>query len=65
MIVGGLGPKMTPRLAAGYASEYNATFITPDLVALEYERVRAACEAAGRDPAILTLSTTECCFWVR
>jgi F420-dependent oxidoreductase-like protein len=63
VIVGGLGAKMTPRLAAGYASEYNAPFITPDLVELQYERVRAACETAGRDPATLTLSVAQvlCC----
>jgi F420-dependent oxidoreductase-like protein len=63
VIVGGIGRARTPRLAAGYASEYNAPFITPDLAGLQYERVRKACEAAGRDPATMTFSAAQvlCC----
>lgn len=58
IIVGGRGPKRTPRLAATYASEYNSNFRPPDQVADSYLRVREACEAIGRDPKTLTLSVT-------
>ncbi|WP_194908365.1 LLM class F420-dependent oxidoreductase [Catenulispora rubra] len=58
IIVGGRGPKRTPRLAAMYASEYNSNFRPSDQVADSYVRVREACEAIGRDPATLTLSVT-------
>jgi F420-dependent oxidoreductase-like protein len=58
IIVGGRGPKRTPRLAAMYASEYNSNFRPPGDVADSYVRVREACEAIGRDPDSLTLSVT-------
>lgn len=58
IIVGGRGPKRTPRLAATYASEYNSNFRPSDQVADSYVRVREACEAIGRDPDTLTLSVT-------
>ena len=58
IIVGGRGPKRTPRLAAMYASEYNSNFRPSDQVADSYVRVREACEAIGRDPDSLTLSVT-------
>lgn len=57
VIVGGQGPKRTPALAARFAAEYNVAF--PDGVAraeAAFGRARAACEAAGRDPASLDLS---------
>ena len=56
VIVGGHGPKRTPRLAATYASEFNIPFAPLDEGREQYVRVRAACEAAGRDPASLTYS---------
>lgn len=55
VIVGGGGPKRTPRLAARFATEYNR-FAGHDDVAENFARVRAACEAEGRDPATLKLS---------
>ncbi|MEY9861513.1 F420-dependent oxidoreductase-like protein [Catenulispora sp. GAS73] len=58
IIVGGRGPKRTPRLAAVYASEYNSNFRPSDQVADSYVRVREACEEIGRDPGTLTLSVT-------
>jgi F420-dependent oxidoreductase-like protein len=64
VIVGGGGAKRTPRLAAQYADEFNvAPFHNFDDVAPQYERVRAACEAVGRDPASLKMSAavTVCC----
>ncbi|MBV9936424.1 MAG: LLM class flavin-dependent oxidoreductase, partial [Actinobacteria bacterium] len=52
-----------PRLAAQYAAEFNVPFPPPAAFADQVPKVRAACEAAGRDPATLTVSvaTTICC----
>ena len=58
IIIGGRGPKRTPRLAAAYASEYNSNFRPADQVADSYLRVREACAAIGRDPDTLKLSVT-------
>ena len=58
IIVGGRGPKRTPRLAAMYASEYTSNFRPSDQVADSYVRVREACEEIGRDPGTLMLSVT-------
>jgi F420-dependent oxidoreductase-like protein len=58
IIVGGRGPKRTPRLAATYAAEYNSNYRPADQVADSYARVREACEAIGRDPKTLALSVT-------
>ena len=57
IIVGGHGPKRTPALAARYGNEFNIAF--PDSVgtaSAQFERVRAACHAANRDPEDLLLS---------
>ena len=50
IIVGGLGPKRTPELAARFATEYNAPFVTPADASKQYALVREACERLGRDP---------------
>jgi F420-dependent oxidoreductase-like protein len=59
VIIGGVGPRRTPRLAATYAAEYNVPFRTLDVVAESFDRVRRACDDAGRDPATLTLSAAQ------
>ncbi len=56
VIVGGSGPKRTPRLAATYATEFNTPFLSLDDFVVQRETVVAACEVIGRDPASLTLS---------
>jgi F420-dependent oxidoreductase-like protein len=58
IIVGGGGPVRTPRLAATYADEFNVPPIPHDVdgVRAMFERVRAACDRAGRDPSTLALS---------
>lgn len=63
VIIGGGGPRRTPELAARYAAEFNAGFVSPQESARLYERVRAACSAAGRDPATMAFSTAQvvCC----
>lgn len=48
VIVGGRGPKRTPELAARYADEFNMPFTSVTQTAVAYERVREACDAAGR-----------------
>lgn len=56
IIIGGAGPKRTPRLAATYADEFNGMFTPADRLASDYERVDRACEAIGRDPATVVRS---------
>jgi alkanesulfonate monooxygenase SsuD/methylene tetrahydromethanopterin reductase-like flavin-dependent oxidoreductase (luciferase family) len=63
IIVGGHGPKRTPRLVAQFADEYNMPFGRIEDFVQQKERVEAACEAIGRDPAKVTFSSalTVCC----
>jgi F420-dependent oxidoreductase-like protein len=56
VIVGGHGPARTPRLAATYADEFNLAFPALEEFTEQCARVRAACEAIGRDPTSLTYS---------
>lgn len=56
VIVGGSGPRRTPALAARYASEYNANFVSAGRTAELYGAVRTACEDIGRDPGELVYS---------
>ncbi|TIC79871.1 LLM class F420-dependent oxidoreductase [Nocardioides sp. GY 10113] len=56
VLIGGLGAKKTPALAARYADEFNLPFVDLETTALQFGRVRAACEAIERDPAELTWS---------
>lgn len=56
LLVGGLGKRRTPELAARYATEFNLPFVDEDTTAAQYARVRAACEAVERDPATMTWS---------
>ncbi len=56
IIVGGGGPKRTPRLAAKHASEFNTPFVPLDFFAAQAERVRDACRDIDRDPATMTFS---------
>ena len=63
VIVGGGGPKRTPRLAAQFASEFNIPFSSVDRTAVQFARVQAACTSRGRDPSSLVYSTAQvvCC----
>jgi F420-dependent oxidoreductase-like protein len=63
IIIGGGGPKRTPRLAATYAAEFNLGFTSPEDSARQFEVVRDACRAQDRDPATLELSVAQvvCC----
>jgi alkanesulfonate monooxygenase len=63
LIVGGGGPRRTPRLAATFAAEFNLPFSSLADTEAQFGRVRAACVARGRDPGTLRLSAaqTVCC----
>lgn len=56
VIIGGMGPRRTPALAARFASEFNIPFAALETAAPQYERVARAATAAGRDPSELVLS---------
>lgn len=63
ILIGGGGPRRTPRLAASYADEYNVAFVNVDDAHAAFERARAACERAGRRADDLTYSVAQvvCC----
>lgn len=63
VIVGGSGPVRTPTLAARFAAEYNVPFESVEDTAAAFDRTRAACTAAGRDPFTLRYSAAQvlCC----
>ncbi|MFJ4652497.1 LLM class F420-dependent oxidoreductase [Nocardia sp. NPDC088792] len=57
VIIGGTGPKRTPRLAARYADEFNLPFQSPEDTAAQFGRVRKAAVDAGRDPQDIVFSS--------
>ena len=61
IVIGGLGAKRTPALAAKFAAEFNVPFQPADVIAAQFDRVRAAVADAGRTPDSITYSA---CFVV-
>jgi F420-dependent oxidoreductase-like protein len=63
VLIGGSGPKRTPRLAATFADEYNVAFSSLDATAAAFGRVRDAVAAADREPGsmIYSVAHTVCC----
>ena len=63
VLIGGAGRRRTPELAARYAAEFNLPFHPHGAFGPACDRVRAACEAAGRDPATIVFSAAQvlCC----
>jgi F420-dependent oxidoreductase-like protein len=62
IIVGGKGPKRTPSLAARYADEFNAPFVTPAEARELFDRVRQAAAEVGREtPPELSVAVALCC----
>jgi F420-dependent oxidoreductase-like protein len=63
IVMGGWGAKRTPRLAAKHAAEYNLPFSPVVNVPEQFDRMRGACDAVGRDPSTLLLSVAvvACC----
>jgi F420-dependent oxidoreductase-like protein len=59
IIVGGFGPKRTPRLAARFADEFNVPFAPLDIVDDRVKTVREACENQGRDPGSMVFSSAQ------
>ncbi|SES14603.1 LLM class F420-dependent oxidoreductase [Lentzea albida] len=56
LLIGGMGAKRTPALAASYATEFNLPFVGIDAAVEQFARVDAACEEIGRDPKELIRS---------
>lgn len=56
VLVGGLGKKRTPALAARYADEFNLPFVDEETTRAQFDRVRVACEEIDRDPGELRWS---------
>ncbi|MEU7877649.1 LLM class F420-dependent oxidoreductase [Microbispora bryophytorum] len=60
VIIGGGGAKRTPRLVARFADEYNVPFHLPEDTAAAFDRVRQACDAAGRKTVLLSAAQIIC-----
>ena len=56
IIIGGGGPKKTPRLAGRFANEYNMFMTDPETLAGRLEHMRASATESGRDPDSIKLS---------
>lgn len=56
VLIGGLGKKRTPELAARYADEFNLPFVDEATTKTQFARVREACEQQGRDPQTMRWS---------
>jgi F420-dependent oxidoreductase-like protein len=63
VLIGGTGLRRTPRLAALYADEYNVAFASAKDTEAAFDRVREACEVAGRAdrPMRYSAALTVCC----
>jgi F420-dependent oxidoreductase-like protein len=63
VIIGGFGPRRTPRLVARFADEFNVPFVDPATTAALGANVDEACRTAGRDPASVIRSSAQvlCC----
>lgn len=59
IIIGGTGKRRTPSLAATYAAEFNAAFVSAPTSGGLFKRVRAACEERGRDGDELVYSAAQ------
>ncbi|MFN8526161.1 MAG: TIGR03560 family F420-dependent LLM class oxidoreductase [Chloroflexota bacterium] len=60
IIIGGGGPKRTPRLTAMFATECNVFGGDHTRFTERKERVTEACKAIGRDPSTITFSWAGC-----
>jgi alkanesulfonate monooxygenase SsuD/methylene tetrahydromethanopterin reductase-like flavin-dependent oxidoreductase (luciferase family) len=63
IVLGGMGNPKSARLAASYAAEYNTPFVSAEQMKATHDKVRAACETAGRDPGSMVYSAAMvlCC----
>ncbi len=51
LLIGGMGARRTPVLAARFADEFNVPFVSIEQARTQFDRVTAACAEIGRDPA--------------
>jgi F420-dependent oxidoreductase-like protein len=56
LLLGGMGARRTPALAAQFADEFNLPFQSLEASRLQFDRLRGACERADRDPESLLFS---------
>lgn len=63
LLVGGSGPKRTPRLAGRWADEYNAFTAPPETLAPRIAELRRSAEEHGRDPSQIRVSVMGGGFW--
>ncbi|HEY6537537.1 MAG TPA: LLM class F420-dependent oxidoreductase [Candidatus Dormibacteraeota bacterium] len=63
LLIGGMGRRRTPELAARFATEFNVAFVSLADAGTQFEAVERACRERGRDPGDLRLSAalTVCC----
>jgi F420-dependent oxidoreductase-like protein len=63
IVLGGRAGARSSRLAVAYADEYNTAFVPAETMRETHERIRHACEEAGRDPSSITYSVAQvlCC----
>ena len=61
LLIGGGGEKRTLRIAARYADVWNS-WTTPDVLSAKVRVLRGHCEAIGRDPAAIDISTQALLF---
>lgn len=62
LIVGGKGPRRTPRLAARFADEFNVAFVSAQEAAQRFAGVAKACDELGRGSApAYSVAVTVCC----
>ncbi|NYE46759.1 F420-dependent oxidoreductase-like protein [Spinactinospora alkalitolerans] len=62
VLIGGTGPKRTPRLAARHADEYNVPFNSVEDTSAAFERTRAAVKDSGRQaPMVYSAAQVLCC----
>ena len=63
IIVGGHGPRRTPRLAASFADEFNVAFATYEVARSQFAAGVEACSVIGRDPNTLlrSVALVVCC----
>jgi alkanesulfonate monooxygenase len=59
MLIGGGGKVRTPQLAARFADEFNMPFNSLEETSTQFERVREACERAGRGRESIILSAAQ------
>lgn len=63
LVVGGSGPRRTPRLAGRWADEYNTFVTTPDRIGPRVAELRASAEEHGRDPSSILVSVMGGGYW--